>query len=171
MPFKSVENSKYLYTRSRAVYLLRCCAKGSSSTPTKRAPLFGHFFNSHFYSPPRFVRGFALFSNLLDKPWSQVSSRLSPGTCLHFLARIGFSIPTCQLPCSSSFIGYLLTHPLAPSARHFSTQEKAPTSTSMDSGRNLIRTIDFRRHDDHLPVHRGRLLESMRSNLWLSSGH
>ena len=33
---------------------------------------------------------------LLDKPWSQVSSLLCPGTCLHFLSRIGFSNPTAR---------------------------------------------------------------------------
>ena len=32
--------------------------------------------------------------SLLDKPWSQVSTLLPPGTCLYFLSRIGFSIPT-----------------------------------------------------------------------------
>ena len=40
-------------------------------------------------------RRFAL-SDLLDKPWSQVSSLLPPGTCLQFLSRIGFSIPTAR---------------------------------------------------------------------------
>ena len=33
---------------------------------------------------------------LLDKLWSQVSSLLPPGTCLQFLSRIGFSIPTAR---------------------------------------------------------------------------
>ena len=40
-------------------------------------------------------RRFAL-SDLLDKPWSQVSSLLPPGTCLQFLSRIGFSIPAAR---------------------------------------------------------------------------
>ena len=31
---------------------------------------------------------------LLDKPWSQVSSLVPPGSCLQFLSRIGFSTPT-----------------------------------------------------------------------------
>ena len=31
---------------------------------------------------------------LLDKPWSQVSSLLPPGSCLQLLSRIGFSNPT-----------------------------------------------------------------------------
>ena len=33
---------------------------------------------------------------LLDKLWSQVSSLLPPGTCIQFLSRIGFSIPTAR---------------------------------------------------------------------------
>ena len=36
-----------------------------------------------FYSTAQLVGGFTL-SDLLDKPWSQVSSLLPPGTCLHF---------------------------------------------------------------------------------------
>ena len=32
----------------------------------------------------------------LDKPWSQVSSLLPPGSCLQFLSRIGFSNPTAR---------------------------------------------------------------------------
>ena len=56
-----------------------------------------------------------LFSfQLLDKLWSQVSSLLPPGTCLPFLSRIGFTIPTvCQ------FHGMLLTPALALSASQF----------------------------------------------------
>ena len=33
---------------------------------------------------------------LLDKPWSQVSSLLPPGSYLQFLSRIGFSNPTAR---------------------------------------------------------------------------
>ena len=33
---------------------------------------------------------------LLDKPWSQVSSLLPPGSCLRFLSRIGFNDPTAR---------------------------------------------------------------------------
>ena len=35
-------------------------------------------------------------NKLLGKPWSQVSTLLPPGTCLYFLSRIGFSIPTAR---------------------------------------------------------------------------
>ena len=38
----------------------------------------------HFYFPAQLVGGFTL-GDLLDLPRSQVSSRLPPGTCLHFL--------------------------------------------------------------------------------------
>ena len=53
------------------------------------------FFYRHFYFPAQLVGGFTL-GDLLDKPWSQVSSILPPGTCLQFLSRIGFGIPTAR---------------------------------------------------------------------------
>ena len=37
---------------------------------------------------------YACAFQLLDKPWSQVSSLLSPGARLPFLSRIGFNNPT-----------------------------------------------------------------------------
>ena len=40
-------------------------------------------------------------TNLLDKPWSQVSSLLPSGTYLHVLSRRGFSIPTARRCLSS----------------------------------------------------------------------
>ena len=40
--------------------------------------------------------GLTFTFQLLDKLWSQVSSLLPPGTCLQFLTRIGFSIPTAR---------------------------------------------------------------------------
>ena len=50
------------------------------------------YFFDHFYFPAQLVGGFTL-SDLLDKPWSQVSSLLPHGTRLQFLSRTGFSIP------------------------------------------------------------------------------
>ena len=45
--------------------------------------LHGFFlFFHHLYFPAQLVGGFTI-SDLLDKPWSQVSSLLPPGTCLH----------------------------------------------------------------------------------------
>ena len=52
------------------------------------------YFHHHFYFPAQLV-DFTL-SDLLDKPWSQASSLLPPGTFLLFLSRIGFSIPTTR---------------------------------------------------------------------------
>ena len=44
----------------------------------------------------RFFVGLTSTFQLLDKPWSQVSSLPPPGTCLQFLSCIGFSIPTAR---------------------------------------------------------------------------
>ena len=43
------------------------------------------FFFAHFYFP-----------GSGQKPWSQVSFLLPPGSCLQFLSRIGFSSPTAR---------------------------------------------------------------------------
>ena len=56
---------------------------------------FCFIFFHRFYFPAQRVGGFTL-SDLLDKPWSQVSSLSPPGTCLQVLSRIGFSIPTVR---------------------------------------------------------------------------
>ena len=53
-----------------------------------------------FYFSTQLLRGFAL-SDISDKPWSRASSLLPPGTCLRFLSRIGFSIPTARRFSSS----------------------------------------------------------------------
>ena len=53
-----------------------------------------------FTFQPNSVGGFTL-SDLLDKPWSRVSSLLPPGTCLRLLSRIGFGIPTARRFSSS----------------------------------------------------------------------
>ena len=50
---------------------------------------------------------------LLDKPWSQVSSLLPPGSFLQFLSRIGFNNPTAR----RIFIECLLTHALVPQVK------------------------------------------------------
>ena len=61
----------------------------------------------HVYFPAQLVDG--TLSDLLDKPWSQVSSLLPPGTCLLFLSRMWFSMHTARrLPsnfnsCSRAF--------------------------------------------------------------------
>ena len=69
----------------------------------------GHQVNyHHFHFPAQLVGGFTL-NDLLDKPWSQVSS-LPPDTCLQCPSRIGFSIPTARRFASnvatSNYINY-----------------------------------------------------------------
>ena len=101
-----------------------------SSRPCFKTMFFVLFcFFHHFYFPAQFVGGFTL-SDLPDKPWSQVSSLLPPGTCLQFLSRIGFSISTSRRfssnvanSCSRAFREY------------FFMQEKVPTSTYVHSVR------------------------------------
>ena len=76
----------------------------------------------------------------LDKPWSQVSSLLPPGSCLQFfLSRIGFSNPTAR----RFFRRVLLTHALALSASQFVLKKKSPQIyTSMHSaGLELTKLI------------------------------
>ena len=52
-------------------------------------------FGDHVYFPAQLVAGFTL-SDRLDKPWSQMSSILSPGTCLQVSSRTEFSILTAR---------------------------------------------------------------------------
>ena len=47
-----------------------------------------------FFFPSFFSHTFTF--QLLNKPWSQVSSLLPPGSCLQFLSRIGFSSSTAR---------------------------------------------------------------------------
>ena len=80
------------------------------------------YIDHHFYFPAQLVGGFAL-SDLLDKPWSQVSSLLPPGTCLQFLSRIGVSIPTARR--FSSNVANLRSRAFRES---ICAQEKVPTN-------------------------------------------
>ena len=67
----------------------------AASTPVTPTNIMQHHFHDHhFYFPAQLVGGFTLI-DLLDKPWSQVSS-LPPGTCLQPLSRIRFSLPTAR---------------------------------------------------------------------------
>ena len=83
---------------------------------------FLFFFSHHFFFPAQLVGGFTL-SDLLDKPWSQVSSLLPPDTCLQFLSRIGFSIPTAR-----RFSSNVANSRSRAFRQSFFTQEKIPTS-------------------------------------------
>ena len=75
------------------------------------------------YHFPAQLVGFTL-SDLLDKPWLQVSSLVPPGTCLQFLSRIGFSIPTARR--FSSNVANSCSRALR--KINFFMQEKVPTS-------------------------------------------
>ena len=75
--------------------------------------LFFFFLNHHFCFPAQLVGGFTL-SDLLDKPWSQVSYLLPPGTCLRFHRAQGSAFPLLV-----DFHRMLLTHALALSANLF----------------------------------------------------
>ena len=52
-----------------------------------------------FACQPNSLEVLFTLSGLLGKPWSQVSTRLPPGTC--FLSLVGFSIPTARRFSSS----------------------------------------------------------------------
>ena len=66
--------------------LLYTCIYSRSSTGERLLVcLFFFFFFQHTST-----------FQLLDKPWSQVPTLLLPGSCLKFLARIGFSNPTAR---------------------------------------------------------------------------
>ena len=61
---------------------------------------------------------------LLDKPWSQVSSLLPPGSCLQILSRSGF---VQQSHCSSIVHRVLLPHALAlPASQFVHNKQKFP---------------------------------------------
>ena len=106
----------------------------------KRAATF--FFSSHTFT-----------FQLLDKPWSQVSSLLPLGSCLQFLSRIGFSNPTarrvfiecCSLTLSRFPQGNLCTW-------------KSPhefTRVSVHSGGSELTKLTYTRREDNLIRHRG----------------
>ena len=89
---------------------------------------------------------------LLDKPWSQVSSRLPPGSCLQFLSRIGFSNPTAR----RFFIECCSTHALAFPASQFEHKKKSPRIyTSMHLGGFELTKLTCTRLEDILIRHRG----------------
>ena len=83
---------------------------------------FPVFLCHSFYFLPQLVGGFTL-SDLLDKPWSQVSSLLPPGARLHFYHAEGSALPLLV-----DFHRMLLTHALALPANHFFMHEKLPSS-------------------------------------------
>ena len=110
---------KYLGEKVLVPLSRSTCRNYCTATGTSALLLFLFCFNHHFHFPAQLVGGFTL-SDLLDKPWSQVSSLLPPGTCLQFLSRIGFSIPTAR-----RFHRMLLARALALSANQFLCKKKS----------------------------------------------
>ena len=90
---------------------------------------------------------------LLDKPWSQVSSLLLPGSCLQFLSRID---RVQQSHCSSIVHRMLLTHALALSASQFVHKKKFQgIYTSMHSAGLELTKLTYTRLEGNLIRHRG----------------
>ena len=89
---------------------------------------------------------------LLDKPSSQVSSLLSPGSCLRFF--IAHRVQ--QSHCLSSFHRMLLTHALALSASQFVHKKTSlRNNTSMHSAGLELTKLTYTRLEDDLIRHRG----------------
>ena len=81
-----------------------------------------------FSVPAQLVRGFAL-SDLLDKPWSQVSSRLPPAT-LNPPATQGSAFPLFSLSCSSIRRGY--------ATQYWRRERKDPVAISPQTHRSAF---------------------------------
>ena len=113
------------------------------------------------FTSERHLFFFSFFSHtstfqLLDKPWSQVSSLCPPGSCLQFSSRIGFSNPTARHFFIDRVV--LLTHALALSARSIWTQEKVPTTNVYEYALGEIQTNGtdlYTSLEDNLILHRG----------------
>ena len=91
---------------------------------------------------------------LLDKPWSQVSSLLPPGSCLQFLSRIKGS----AIPLLVDFLSNVVANSRS-RAFHKSicAQEKVPSRIcmSMHSGGLELAKLAYARLEDNLIRHRG----------------
>ena len=89
---------------------------------------------------------------LLDKPWSQVSSLLPP----QFLPSFFIAHRVQQSHCSSIFHRVLLTHALALSASQFVHKKNSlRIYTSMHSGGLELTKLTYTRLEDNLIRHRG----------------
>ena len=94
------------------------------------------------------------FQLLLDKPWSQVSSLLPPGSCLQFLPRIGFSNPAARrffIECCCAF------------RKSICAQEKLPTNVYEYAlgGARTHETDIYTRLENNLIRHRGDRLKTL----------
>ena len=98
-------------------------------------------------------------SQLLDKPWSQVSflpwSQVSSLSPPRFLPSIFIAHRVQQSHCSSIFYRVLLTHALAFSASQFVHKKESPRIyTSMHSGGFELTKLIYTRLEDNLIRHR-----------------
>ena len=82
------------------------------------------FLNHHVHCPAQIVRGFTL-SDLLDKPWSQVSSLLTPP--VHAFTLIAQKVQHSHFSafCARRFRRFLPTYALALSARRLLRKKKS----------------------------------------------
>ena len=117
-------------------------------TPIARITGSASWLRIFFFSPHTFT------SQLLDKPWSQVSSLLPPNSCLLFLSHIiRFSNPTARRFFHRVL---LLTHALALSAIRFVHKKKSQRIyTSMHSAGLELTKLTYTRLEDNLIRHRG----------------
>ena len=99
------------------------------------------FFSSHTSS-----------FQLLDKPWSQVSTLLPPGSCLHFLSRIGFNNPTARRFSSSVANSRSRAFRKSICAQN---KNSPRMYTSMHRGGFELTKLTYTRLEDNLIRHRG----------------
>ena len=135
-------------------------------------PFLNLLFFHHFFFPAQLV-GVFTFSDLLDKRWSQVSSLLAPGTCIQFLSRIGFRIPTASRFSSNvrsrsrafrySFC-YARKKSLWVCALGENWTQKSLRVCAL--GENWTHEIDFSRQENTLPGHRVRRHPDLNRYRW-----
>ena len=71
------------------------CHRSITQFFVRRYPLEEHYYRL-VYTFIIFFFSHTITFQLLDNPWSQVSTLLPPGSCLQFLSRIGFGNSTAR---------------------------------------------------------------------------
>ena len=108
-----------------------------------------------------------LLFQLLDKPWSQVSSLLPPGSCLTiFITRIGFSNPTARrffIECC------WLTLSRFPQVKFVHKKKSQRIHTSMHSAGLDLTKLTYTRLEDNLTRRRGYHAVARRSDIFCLS--
>ena len=142
-PTRSATSSVQSFLPSELSASTQLCTASRSSTSLEHHAYLLHFF--FFF----FLHTFSF--QLLDKPCSQESSLLPPGSCLPFLSRSWVQ----HSHCSSIFHRMLLTHALALSASQFEHKKKSQRIyTSMHSAGLELTKLTFTRLEDNLIRHR-----------------